>query len=154
MIRASKEAVKDGFARKNMGVHGEELLDNRFPIFVPSLADTIGEQRDPDILAQRLDRGLVDADRALDSCNQQMIDLIGFDPAVQTIGLERGEGTLVEDRGIWIPESGDRFCCAPSFSGICSVAATATSKSSADCRAKPVRWSRRSRSGMVLRKTS
>ena len=58
-----------------------------------------------------MDGGLVDADRTLDPRNEKVVDLVGFDPAVEAFGFEGGEGALLEDRRVGIPDGSQRLSC-------------------------------------------
>src|SRR5690625_1980653 len=72
--RISEDRIKNGFTRQNVATDRRERIERRHPVFLSSAADTVGKKRDVELLADRRERSLINADCRFDSGDNQMVD--------------------------------------------------------------------------------
>ena len=58
---AAEQAVKDRLGGQNVRIHGEELFEHWLAVFRAPLADAVREESDADVVTDRLDGGLINA---------------------------------------------------------------------------------------------
>jgi len=112
---SAEKTVENGLGGQYVGLHGEELVEDGLAVDQAALANAVAQQGDADLLAKCLHGGLVNADGHFDTDEQEVIDLIGLDPAVQAFGFECGKRAFRENGCIFRPAGGQGGVGRPEF---------------------------------------